>query len=407
MRAIGVRCSLWLCGLALSLLVGCQSGEPASSPAERIDVPAGPGSGQPHLHGGADGPLWMSWVEPVDTARHALRYATFDGTAWSEPETAAQGTGWFVNWADVPSLRPLPDGRLAAHYLKSSGSSVYAYDVRITQTTAEGTWQEAITPHQDGTPTEHGFVSLLPWDGDLLAIWLDGRQMETSGDGHGGAMTLRTAMLSPSGDITRSTLLDDRTCECCSTTAVRTASGALVAYRNRTPEEIRNINLIRFDGTAWSEPYLLHDDGWQINGCPVNGPALAADGDRVVAAWFTAAGNTPRVKVAFSDEGGRQFGNPIVVDGEGPLGRVDAVLLDDGSALVSWVGTGPDSSAIRARHVRPDGTMGAPVDLAAVSAARSTGMPRMVRTGDRIYLAWVDAAADRVRLARAAVRDLM
>jgi hypothetical protein len=374
-----------------------------------MEAPAGPGSGQPHLFAGPDERVGLSWIEPVDSSRDAFQYAAFDGSSWSEPKTVATGTDWFVNWADVPSLRPLPDGRHVAHYLESSGPGVFAYDVRLTQATPDGNWQPAVTPHRDGTPTEHGFVSLLPWQDDVLAVWLDGRQMDPDAGGHGGGpMTLRSALLTPDGQIEQATLLDDRVCECCPTSAVRTAEGALVAYRNRSANEIRNIGLIRFDGTQWSDPYLLHDDGWQINGCPVNGPALAANGARVVAAWFTAPDGSPRVQAAFSDNSGRRFGDPVVIDGNRPTGRVDVVLLDDGSALVSWIGQDEDGSALRVRHVQPDGTAGRPRTVATVSRSRATGMPRMVRAGDRVYWAWVGerGEASQVQVAHAALDAL-
>lgn len=350
----------------------------------------------------------MSWIEPVDTTRHALRTARFDGRTWSEPETVATGTDWFVNWADVPSIRPLPDGRIAAHYLESNGPDVLAYAVRITQTSTDGTWQPAVTPHRDDTPTEHGFVSLLPWGGDLLAVWLDGRNM-TPGNGHGsGTMTLRSALLTPSGTLRHETLLDDRTCECCPTSAVRTRDGALVAYRDRSDNEVRNIHLVRFDGTSWSTPYPLHDDGWQINGCPVNGPALAASDDRVVAAWFTAPDGAPRVHAAFSEDGGRTFGPPLVVDDANPIGRVDAVLLDDGGALISWIGATNDGHALKIRHIQSNRTMGLPIALASVSGGRGTGMPRLARSDDHVYAAWVapDTTASQVRLARAPINAI-
>jgi len=284
--------------------------------------------------------------------------------------------------------------------------------VRVTQTTTGGTWQPAITPHRDGTPTEHGFVSLLPWAGDVLTVWLDGRRMQPSdaeGGGHGGGpMTLRSARLTPDGRVEQPTLLDDRVCECCPTSAARTADGVLVTYRDRSANEIRNIGLVRFDGTTWSDPYLLHDDGWQINGCPVNGPALAADGARVVAAWFTAPDGTPRVQVAFSEDGGQRFGDPVVIDDDRPTGRVDAVLLDDGSALVSWIGQDANGSALRVRRVQPDGVVEAPHTVASVSRSRRTGMPRMVRMGDRVYWAWVGEWSDasQVQVAYAALDAL-
>lgn len=392
------------------LVLGCQKQEqqdPLTPIGEQLNAPVVPGSAQPRLFSAEDGRVWLSWVEPVGKEEDALKYATLHGGSWSEPATVASGSDWFVNWADVPSVRPLPSGRIAAHYLESNGKSALAYAVRITQTNAEGTWQSAVTPHHDGTETEHGFVSLLPWPDDrVLAVWLDGRNM-TGGGGHQGEMTLRGGVLDASGAVEHGAELDGRTCECCNTTAVRVGDEALVAYRDRTQREIRNIQLVRFDGTSWSEPTLLHDDGWQISGCPVNGPALAAAGQRVVAAWFTMAEGVPRVKAAFSRDGGHSFGDPLVVASGKAKGRVDAVLLDDGSAIVSWLDA-QNEGLVRARSVRADSSLGSPVTLGSPpSASRGVGFPELARRGDDLFVAWVGEAdtsgASRVRVSRTSV----
>jgi len=400
-----------LCGIliaSLPVLTGCQPRDASSVSSEQLDVPASPESGQPHLYADDDERVWLSWVEPTGKeGQHALRYATLGDTSWTEPRTAARGSDWFVNWADVPSLRPLPDGRLAAHYLQSNGPGALAYAVRITQTNARGAWQPAVTPHDDGTETEHGFVSLLPWaDHRLLAVWLDGRKM-AGGSGHQGEMTLRGAVLDSTGAVQQQALLDARTCECCPTSAVRVGDEALVAYRDRSENEIRNIQLARFDGQSWSEPTLLHDDGWQIAGCPVNGPALAAQGNRVAAAWYTAPGGQTQVKVALSDNGGRQFSEPTVVAEGTPTGRADVVLLDDGTAVVSWLGKDEDAAALRIRAVQSDGSLGPPVTMAALPAAsRGVGMPRLVRSGTYLYAAWTSPESGGVQMKRLAVSGL-
>jgi len=383
---------VWLLALIGFLLIaGCTSeGASPGSDAERLEVPVAPGSGQPRLSTAVDGTVWMSWLDPVADSAHALRYATLDDTTWSAPTTVATGTDWFVNWADLPSVRPLSNGRAAAHYLESNGSSALAYAVRITQARRGGSWHDAATPHTDDSPTEHGFVSMVPWGGDqLLAVWLDGRNM--TGDGHGrGDMTLRSAVLDSTGTVTTRHLIDDRTCECCATSAVRVGDEALLAYRDRSEDEVRDISVVRFDGDTWSEPTRLHDDGWTIEGCPVNGPALAAQGDRVVAAWFTAAGGVPRVKAAFSTDGERRFTDPIVVAEGETKGRVDAVLLLDEAAVVSWLGQDSDRGRVELRLVRPDSTMGAVTTMAMLpSASRQVGVPKVVRRGDHLYGAWV------------------
>lgn len=391
-------CFVLLAGLLVA--TGCQSEEPASgSAAASLDVPVAPGSGQPRLYSGDEGTVWMSWLDPVDDGAHALRYATVDDTTWTDPTTVATGTDWFVNWADLPSVRPLPNGRVAAHYLESNGSSALAYAVRITQRTANGTWREAVTPHRDGTPTEHGFVSMLPWNEEaLLALWLDGRKME---GGHSGEMTLRSAVLDTTGAVTHRSLVDGRTCECCGTSAVRVEDEALVAYRDRSEDEVRDILLARFDGETWSEPTPLHDDGWTIEGCPVNGPALAAKDDRVVAAWFTAAGGTPRVKVAHSSDGGHRFTEPVVVVEGNTMGRVDAVLLDDGTALVSWLEEFEDRGRVRVQSVQSDGTVGTATTLATLpSADRGVGFPKIAEGNGALYAVWVgeDEASEASRV---------
>ena len=387
----------WIATLivACGLLLGCQDED--SLTADSLDTPAGPESGQPHLHADDAGTIWLSWMEPGDTAEHSFQYASFEGNDWSSPQTIATGDDWFVNWADVPSFQTLPDGRKAAHYLVSSGPDIFAYDVHVTQTDSEGTWQDTITPHQDDTETEHGFASVLPLNDGLLAVWLDGREMADDGP-----MTLRGATLDGDGDVQHKEMLDARVCECCPTSGVHTDDGTLFAYRDRTEDEIRNISLVRHTEDGWSDTRSLHDDGWHIQGCPVNGPSLDANGSRIAAAWFTGADNQPRVQVAFSDDNGHTFSDPILVD-EQNHGRVDVALLDDGSAAVSWIGYDEEGNeALRLRRAYDDGTLEEPITVSRIDAGRSSGIPRMVRQDDQLYVAWVDVEgeADRVQVAR-------
>jgi hypothetical protein len=135
----------------------------------------------------------------------------------------------------------------------------------------------------------------------------------------------------------------------------------------------------------------LASDGWQIDGCPVNGPAIAASGRDVAVAWFTAPGDKPRVTVAFSRDAGATFGAPIRVDDGRPLGRVDVVLLEGGVALVTWLEQVEASASLRARRVRADGIRGDAVAVAESSPARSSGFPRMVRSEGEVTIAWRDA----------------
>ena len=205
-------------------------------------------------------------------------------------------------------------------------------------------------------------------------------------------MTLLLAAVGPDGQLTAEALVDARVCECCQTSAARTSEGLVVVYRDRSAEEVRDIGVVRYANGQWSEPALVHRDGWKIEGCPVNGPSIAADGRRVAVVWYTGAGDTPRVRVAFSSDAAARFGTPLEVDDGKPMGRVDVALLADGSALVSWLERTAEGGEIRARRVWADGKRGQTVTIATTSVDRASGFPHLVRTGDRIVFAWTEAS---------------
>ena len=386
-------------GAGPSLSQGSPSPTPPAGPALMIkasDSPSGPDSREPDLYSTADGRVILSWVEKIGEKRHALRFASRDAAGWSEPRTVAEGENWFVNWADFPSVIALPDGSLAAHWLVKSGPGAYAYDVNIARSKDGGkTWGRPVVPHTDGTQTEHGFVSLLPLaDGRLGAVWVDGRatkDVKAEHDEKGPlpvSMQLRYAAIDADGKLSDEAVLDERICECCQTSAGLTSEGPIAAYRDRSEREARDIHFVRRQGEGWSAPRPVHADNWEINGCPVNGPSIAADGRRVALAWFTGEGNSPRVQVAFSGDAGMTFGAPVRVDDGEAMGRVDVVMLADGSAIVCWMAGGAEGGANKARRVAPDGSLGPVAIIAQTDLSRSSGFPRMARQGDVVHFAW-------------------
>ena len=381
---------------------GSLSTRAAESPAAEITSPAAPGSGQPFLAPDAGG-VWMSWTEP-SAEGHRVAVSHYDGRGWSSPTTVAEGDDFFVNWADFPTIRS-HRGLLVAHWLQRGGQGTYDYGVRIAWSVDRGaTWSAPWTPHQDDTPTEHGFVSFFERDGSVWAAWLDGRAMTVPG----GPMSVRARSLPVAGAQRGASsppgpemLVDGRACECCQTDAVVAAGVPVLAYRDRADGEVRDIAVSRLSGTGWTPGVPVHEDGWVIGGCPVNGPALAARDAAVAVAWFTAPGNRPRVNVAFSDDGALTFVGPLRVDSGQPAGRVDVVMLDDGAALVTWLERGAGGARILSRRVEPGGGMGDPVPVADTDAARASGFPRIARLGpDRLMIAWTDPAGEsRVRVA--------
>lgn len=365
----------------------------AGGAAREVASPAGPASMAPNLQTGPGGKTYLSWIESLPEKGHALKFSVWDGRNWSPGRDVVRGEGWFANWADFPSLVALDGKSLAAHWLQKNGPDTFHYEVRLTRSGDGGrTWGPPVVPHKDGTTSEHGFVSLLPWEkGRVAAVWLDGRNYVLRGPGKEAPseeMTLRFATVGADGRVADEAELDARVCDCCQTSAALTSDGAVVAYRDRSEGEIRDVSVVRYANGRWSEPRPVHRDGWEIPGCPVNGPSVAASDRKVAVAWYTNAGNSPRVKVAFSTDAGTTFGEPVQIDGGSPLGRVDTAILDDGSVVVCWLERTAAGAEIRIRRVTPDRQPG-PVSVVALTATdRASGFPSVARSGDHLVFAW-------------------
>jgi hypothetical protein len=399
MRVMSIRGVVIVTAVVLSTpIAGSEAPGLEWRPAiRRLDSPAAEASAQPQLTVSPRGVL-LSWIERAG-ARASLKFAERTPTGWSEPRTVASGDDWFVNWADVPSVLRLDDGTLAAHWLQMSGAETYAYDVRLAYSKDDGrTWSTPFTPHHDGTRREHGFASLFQMPGAGLGlVWLDGRAMASAAghDAHGGtsggAMSVRFGTFDTNWKQTSEMPVDLRVCECCPTSAAVTSEGPLVAFRDRSEDNVRDIYVSRFENGKWTNPTAANNDGWTIAACPVNGPMLAARGRDVAIAWFTVKEDVGHAYAAFSANAGRTFGKPIRLDETSALGRVDIELLPDGSAVATWVEFSDARSQFSTRRVYPSGRTSNLTTVAAIEGARASGYPRVARSGDELVFAWTES----------------
>jgi hypothetical protein len=396
--------------LLLMMVVACTSSkDPDGASVHQLEIHAGPNAAGPRLSTGPDGTVVLSWMEP-DESGSTLWYSELTDAGWQPAKSVVSGANMFVNWADLPSVTALTETHWVAHWLRMAGEPTYAYHVVISQSFDRGrTWSEAIKPHTDDTPTEHGFVSLFPQDGKVAAIWLDGRKMsnEQSGDPTASGMTLRGAVIEADGKLHHEQLIDELICDCCQTDVAVAQSGPVAVYRNRTIDEVRDIFVARNVESVWTTGVALNNDNWHIAGCPVNGPAIAARGNRVAAAWFTVPEQQPAVQIKFSEDGGRNFGRAIQLATEGSLGHVDVVLLRDGSALVSWLRSSSSGLGdLVTRRVTADGDMGSVRQIASSVPARS--VPQMVLAAEDLVFVWTGSGdtPSRIQSARIAVDGL-
>jgi hypothetical protein len=215
--------------------------------------------------------------------------------------------------------------------------------------------------------------------------------------------TLRFATAGPAG-VAGETVVDDLACDCCQTSAAMTSAGPVVVYRDRSAGEIRDISIIRYVNGGWTAPAPVHQDGWEIAGCPVNGPMVNCAGAAAAVAWFTGADDVPRVNVAFSEDAGATFGDAIQLDDGSPSGRVALQLVAPGEAVVSWLERTGEGAEVRVRRVRADGSTSASTTVAASAATNASGFPRMALVGDRLVFAWTDTTGEAPRVRTAIVQ---
>ena len=370
----------------VAALQGCDASDsPSLGQPVALEMPAGDIAG-PRLGTRADGKLVLSWMA-VNDAGASLHYADLDGQGLGKPQRVTTDPRMFVNWADLPSVMQLRDRHWVAHWLSYSADQTYSYDVLVAQSFDDGkTWSEPVTAHTDGTPTEHGFVSMHREPGGVGLVWLDGRNTPDA------PMTLRGAVITPAGERTQEQVIDDSVCDCCQTDIAVSSHGPIVVYRDRTADEIRDIYVSRRVDGAWEPGSRLYADDWQIAGCPVNGPSIVADGDQVAIAWFSAAGNAPVVRVMISDNGGTTFGQPVEVSRGRLAGYVGLAIIDDQTLAVSWVGRTSAGNALRLRTVAMNGAPGPEHHIADIEQVRV--FPQLGYLDGHLFLLWTGQGAE-------------
>jgi len=397
-----------LVAFAFAALAACTRDAATPAPAANGDYAvqpwtlyAGPGSMAPGLRIAPGGRLLLSWINKQDGRRNALQFSSYteEGGWQSQPRTIAVGNSLVANWADTPHLLATPDGALWAQWLQARPDSPSAYDAMLARSRDGGmTWSQITRVNDDEADAEHGFAALWPAAADRLGIaWLDGRaQAPAHGHGHGhagDAMQLRTNVFDMNLERGADAIVDARTCDCCPVDVALTDRATLLAYRDRSDGEIRDIAVLRFEAGAWSAPKPVHNDGWKTDACPVAGPAIAARGDIAVVAWYSEAGGARALRIARSTDAGDSFSAPVPVEqGEAVLGQVD-VALDERQAWVAWLREDAGGQALMLARYTPDLSK----QLQRIEVARlqgrghAGGIPRLAVDAGGAWLVWTDA----------------
>ena len=368
-------------------IISCKSNEVK---IEDIPFSYESNNAQPNLVS-SNGSLSLSWISSKEENRPSLHYSQYKNGSWIEPKTVAHGSDWFVNWADFPA-HAINNDLILTSYLKKSDSGTYTYDVVLNLQKLSGEKiKENFLLNTDGVKAEHGFVSMIPNNNEGFFItWLDGRNtIEKKLDGHHKPMTIRFAEITNKGDIIKESELDTATCDCCQTSIANTNEGPIVVYRDRSDNEVRDIYSVSNIDGQWQSPKAVYNDGWIINGCPVNGPKVISNSRNIAIAWFTVSKGKPIVNVSFSrynKDGNYQA--PLKINDHNAIGRVDVAFLNEEEIIVSYMEFDNVETYLRIKKISINGEASRPITISKINGGRNTGVPQLEIINDDIFLVW-------------------
>ena len=284
------------------------------------------------------------------------------------------------------------------------------------------TFDAPVTLQAGGVEGDRGWAALaLDEQANAHAIWVDHRGLAGStmkhekGKPHDGVAmaqksgvyyaslpspgasqasdAVQASAVAPSGERR----LTNGVCYCCKT-ALATGPGDTIvaAWRHVYPGSFRDIAVaVSTDGGgSFTEPARVSEDGWEINGCPDDGPAVDVDaGGTVHIAWPTVlAGARPEGALFYaSTKDGRTFTPRVRIPtlGSPKPSHVQLVVGPDGRVAVAWdeVVNGRRVAAVREVKPEPDGsaTFGEAVTLADEGDAL---YPVLAVADDRLLAVW-------------------
>ena len=337
-----------------------------------------------------EGALSLSCLSSNEGNKSTLNFSQLKEGKWTNTQTMATGSNWFVNWADFPA-HAINENLILSSYLKKSDSGTYTYDVILSLQKLSGEKvKEDFLLNTDCVKADHGFVSIIPnHNQGFFITWLDGRNtVDNDLDGYHKPMTIRFAEITNKGDIIDESELDSATCDCCQTSIAVTNKGPVVVYRDRSDKEVRDIYIARKINGIWGVPTPIHNDGWEINGCPVNGPKVASNSNNLAISWFTVSNEKPTVNLSFSKSNGASFGTLIKINDDDAIGRVDVAFLNPQEVLVSYIEGDDVGTYLRIKKVSIDGKVSAPITISKIDGGRNSGVPQLEILDNEAFIVW-------------------
>ena len=357
-------------------------------------------SSEPNLYTSINGGTYLSFISTSDTSDISKLYFSkleLNNLEWNTPSLINSSTDWFVNWADFPRITTNNQKGISVHFLEKSSSETYSYDIKVMNSKDEGnSWNNPMKLHNDNTKTEHGFVSTINYNNNFLSTYLDGRQNELAKENKNlkPQMTLRATSYNIDGVILMDELIDNKVCDCCQTDIALTSDNSpITVYRDRSNNETRDIYYSYYKNSKWSNPLPVFNDNWIISGCPVNGPAISTFNSSSSLIWYTEIDGESKIKIAFTDDITKGFDDPILINANNPLGRVDIEMINENSSIISYMDYINDKAYLKLQKIDRYTDINKSIIIDEISNTRSSGFPKInIIDNDKTIISWTDSS---------------
>ena len=369
---------------------------------------------EPAVAAGRDGAVYVAWVGHGEGKKEAdvwlTRVEAGAKVAGVEPARVNRTPGEATAWrGDAPSVAVSVEGVVYVAWTARADGGAHATTLYVSASRDGGrSFDAPVKVNDDSKPGVHGMHSLAVGDdGRVHVAWLDERSIpeEHGGDAsaakqmsgkmpmqHGEQNREVFSAYSPDGGRTfsKNQRIAAEACPCCKTSLAAGDGGRVyVGWRQVLPGDFRHVAVASSvdGGETFGAPSVVSDDRWELRGCPVSGPALAAgDGDGLVVVWFTAGdAGSAGIYSSESGDGGRTFAPRRLVS-EGGVRGTPQLLSDARGVVAVFEGEGVDGSAALL-EMRLDGQgVGASNNRAQLGAGE---LPAAAVLDGRIYAAYI------------------
>lgn len=401
---------------ALLLLTSCKHLPTRGAEAEKADPPQpfqisanGVDAAEPATAAAPDGTFYVAWVNhEAKQADVMLARFNTEGVQQGSPVRVNRQPGVATAWrGDQPSLAIAPDGAVYVLWTaRVEAKEKHGTDIYLSVSNDRGqSFASEVKVNDDKVPNAHGMHSLaVAKDGRIYAAWLDERNVHepkpsTKAEGHH-MESNRELYLSYSTDGGHTFSLNRKVaaeaCPCCKTALAVAADGTLYAsWRQVLPGSFRHITVAASNdgGTTFSQPVIVSDDHWVLQGCPVSGPSLSVDraSGNLKVVWYAAGeGNAPGVYFAESADKGHSFSARQLLSQETVRGT-PALTAN----IAIWQGA--DRIETKVRELSNAGS--------ALSVAANAELPAATYANDKLFIAYITTQQQKrsIWLVRAAV----